>query len=209
MQKEARKVSMMVVKRLPKYYQYLKDLKAKDIATISSKELGEITGLTASQIRQDLNAFGAYGKQGKGYNVNGLLMEIRKILGLEFCYNCILIGCGNLGRAISGYERFNQKGIHVIGMFDIDHEVVGSILGEVEVRHLDQLEKFVKTHAVDICILAVPRNVGQEVANRVCALGIRGILNFVPLDLTVPEDVRVENVNITDSLYTLTYLLNE
>lgn len=209
MQKESRKVSMMVVKRLPKYYQYLSDLKRKNIKTISSKELGEMTGLTASQIRQDLNSFGAYGKQGKGYTVNSLLEEIHHILGLGYEYNCVIIGYGNLGRAISKYERFNREGIRITGVFDVDAEVVGTQIGELKVRHLDELERFAAENRIDICILSVPREVGQDVADRICALGIKGILNFVPLDLVVPEHVTVENVNITDSLFTLTYLLNE
>lgn len=209
MQKFSKKVSMTVVKRLPKYYQYLSDLQDKNIEKISSKELADMMGLTASQIRQDLNSFGAYGQQGYGYKVQELREAIKNILGLNNTYNCIIIGSGNLGRAISNYERFKREGIHIKAMFDADKGKVGSLVGELAIHDMDDLEDFVRDHDINICILSVPREVGQPTADRVCQLGIKAILNFVPLDLTVPEDVVVENVNITDSLFTLTYLLSE
>ncbi len=209
MQRFTKKVSMTVVKRLPKYYQYLSDLGDKNIEKISSKELADMMGLTASQIRQDLNSFGAYGQQGYGYKVEELKDAIRSILGLDNTYNCIIIGSGNLGRAISNYERFKREGIHIKAMFDADRQKVGTAVGALSIQHLDDLEDFVAKNAIDICILSVPREVGQMMADKICALGIKAILNFVPLDLTVPEDVVVENVNITDSLFTLTYLLSE
>ncbi|MDD3995410.1 redox-sensing transcriptional repressor Rex [Eubacterium aggregans] len=209
MQKFSKKVSMTVVKRLPKYYQYLSDLQDKNIEKISSKELADMMGLTASQIRQDLNSFGAYGQQGYGYKVQELREAIKNILGLNNTYNCIIIGSGNLGRAISNYERFKREGIHIKAMFDADKGKVGSLVGELAIHDMDDLEDFVRDHDINICILSVPREVGQLTADRVCQLGIKAILNFVPLDLTVPEDVVVENVNITDSLFTLTYLLSE
>lgn len=209
MQTYSKKVSMTVVKRLPKYYQYLNDLNDRDVEKISSKELAELMGLTASQIRQDLNAFGAYGQQGYGYKVEDLRNAIREILGLTKSYNCIIIGSGNLGKAISNYERFRNDGIHITAMFDNDRDRVGINPGGIPVYHMDVLQSYFEENTVDICILCVPREAGQEIANRVCDLGIKAILNFVPLDLTVPDDVKVENVNITDSLFTLTFLLNE
>ncbi|MDD2415058.1 MAG: redox-sensing transcriptional repressor Rex [Eubacteriaceae bacterium] len=209
MQSYSKKVSMTVVKRLPKYYQYLSDLSDRDVEKISSKELANMMGLTASQIRQDLNSFGAYGQQGYGYKVEELKDAIRDILGLNQPYNCVIIGSGNLGRAISHYERFKNEGIHIKAMFDVDHGRVGKTVGKIPVYHMDDLEQFVKENEINICILCVPREVGQEIANRICKIGIKAILNFVPLDLTVPEDVVVENVNITDSLFTLTFLLSE
>lgn len=209
MERSEKKVSMMVVKRLPKYYQYLKDLQENGIETISSKALGELSGLTPSQIRQDLNAFGAYGIQGKGYDVDHLLNEIRSIMGLKKEYRCIIVGSGNMGRAMANYERFKAEGIHIIGLFDVSTDIVGKTFGDLTVRHIDDLEAFTADHAVDICILSVPRTVGQVMAQRVCGSGIKGILNFVPLDLNLPEDVSVENVNITDSMFTLTYLMGQ
>lgn len=209
MQTFSKRVSMTVVKRLPKYYQYLTDLQDQHIEKISSKELAAMMGLTASQIRQDLNSFGAYGQQGYGYKVKELKEAIRKILGLDLQYNCIIIGSGNLGHAIVNYERFKEEGIHFKAMFDVDPDQIGKKVGNVTVYHMDDLDAFVAHHKIDICILSVPQKVGQETTDRVVELGIKAILNFVPLDLTVPNDVVVESVNITDSLFTLTYLINE
>lgn len=209
MQTFSKRVSMTVVKRLPKYYQYLTDLQDRHIEKISSKELASMMGLTASQIRQDLNSFGAYGQQGYGYKVNELKEAIREILGLNMRYNCIIIGSGNLGHAIVNYERFKEEGIHFQAMFDVDPDQIGKKVGDVTVYHMDDLDAFVAHHKIDICILSVPQNVGQETTDHVVELGIKAILNFVPLDLTVPDDVVVESVNITDSLFTLTYLINE
>lgn len=209
MQHFSKKVSMTVVKRLPKYYQYLSDLLENDIEKISSRELASLMGLTASQIRQDLNSFGGYGQQGYGYNIEELREAIKEILGLDSEYNCIIIGAGNMGHAIANYERFKREGVLLKGVFDVDPLRVGTIVGSVVVEHMDEIEKFVKNNEIDICILCVPREVGQEVATRITDLGIKGILNFSPLDLDVPKDVVVENVNITDSLFTLTYLLGE
>lgn len=209
MQTFSKRVSMTVVKRLPKYYQYLTDLQDQHIEKISSKELAAMMGLTASQIRQDLNSFGAYGQQGYGYKVKELKEAIRKILGLDLQYNCIIIGSGNLGHAIVNYERFKEEGIHFKAMFDVDPDQIGKKVGDVTVYHMNDLDAFVAHHKIDICILSVPQKVGQETTDRVVELGIKAILNFVPLDLTVPDDVVVESVNITDSLFTLTYLINE
>ena len=209
MQSYSKRVSMTVIKRLPKYYQYLKDLEDKGIEKISSKDLAEMMGLTASQIRQDLNAFGAYGQQGYGYKVVELKNAIKEILGLNSQYNCVIIGAGNLGHAIANYERFKNEGIHIRAMFDADKSLVGKKIGNLDVYHIDELPDFVERQPVDLCVLSVPREVGQKIVNDVIGLGIKAFLNFVPLDLTVPEDVVVENVNITDSLFTLTYLLNE
>ena len=209
MHRFSKKVSMTVVKRLPKYYQYLSDLQLNDIEKISSRELASLMGLTASQIRQDLNSFGGYGQQGYGYNVGELKEAIKEILGLDSEYNCIIIGGGNMGHAIANYERFKREGVILKGVFDVDPLTVGTVIGNVVVKHMDELDAFIKANEIDIAILCVPREVGQKVATQVTELGVKGILNFSPLDLDVPSDVVVENVNITDSLFTLTYLLGE
>ncbi len=205
----SKKVSMTVVKRLPKYYQYLTDLEQKKITKISSQQLAKLMGLTASQIRQDLNSFDSYGQQGYGYKVSELREAIKEILGLECEYNCIIIGAGNMGHAIANYERFRQEGIILKGVFDVDPLLIGTMLGSVRVQHSDELEGFIATNEIDIGILCVPREVAQKMADQIIFLGVKGILNFSPIDLEVPKDVVVENVNITDSLFTLTYLLGE
>lgn len=209
METEKKRVSMAVIKRLPKYYRYLSDLESRENEKISSQSLGNMMGLTASQIRQDLNAFGAYGQQGYGYNVSELKEAIGEILGLSEEYNCVIIGAGNLGHAIANYEGFRQKGIHVIAMFDNDDKKIGRKIGGHPVMGIEVLEDFIAEKAVDICVLAIPRENAQEVVNRIVDKGIRGILNFVPYDLHVPDNVKVEDVNITDSLFTLTHLISD
>ena len=188
-------ISMAVIRRLPKYYRYLGDLLDNDVQRISSKELSEIIGFTASQIRQDLNNFGGFGQQGYGYNIEALHTEIGKILGLDRPYNAILIGAGNLGQAIANYSGFRKAGFEIKGLF--------------EILDSDKIEDFVKENKIDIGILCVPKNGAQELADRLVACGIKGLWNFAPMDLNVPEDIIVENVNLTESLFTLSYLMKE
>jgi len=202
-------VSITVVRRLPKYYQYLKDLELKDVEKISSKQLADLMGLTASQIRQDLNSFGAYGQQGYGYRVADLKDAIRNILGLTRTYKSVIVGAGNLGRAISNYERFGHENIKIVAMFDNDPNKIGKEIGSVPIIDMAEFNDFVKKEDISIAILSVPREVGQKLTDMIVSSGIKGILNLVPLDLNVPNDVKVENVNITDSILTVTYYLDD
>ncbi|MGI6556428.1 MAG: redox-sensing transcriptional repressor Rex [Eubacteriaceae bacterium] len=208
MRKNSKKVSMSVIRRLPKYYRFLTDLNERGFQKISSMELSKMMGLTASQIRQDLNSFGAYGQQGYGYRVQELKDVIHDLLGLNRPYRCVIIGAGNLGHAISHYEGFRNEGIWIRAMFDIDSEKVGQTHDGVPIFHMDYLDEYVKENMINIAILCVPRAIGQSVANQVVRTGIKGIMNFVPIDLTLPDDVMIEDVNISDSLYTLTYMLS-
>ncbi len=208
MQSYAKNVSMTVVRRLPKYYQYLKDLEDRKIEKISSRELAQLMGLTASQIRQDLNSFGAYGQQGYGYRVSELKEAIRKILGLNETYDCILIGGGNIGQALAKYTLYRNDGILINAIFDIKPDEVDRTTG-ISVYHLDDLEDYLEKTPTDIAIIAVPRDAAQSVSERAVGAGIRAILNFAPVDLELGDDVIINNVNITDNFYTLTYLLAE
>ena len=201
-------ITMAVIRRLPKYYRYLGDLLDKDIQRISSKELSDIIGFTASQIRQDLNNFGGFGQQGYGYNVDALHKEIGKILGLETKYNAILIGAGNLGQAIANYSGFRKAGFEIKALFDANPRMIGLKIREFEVLDSEQIEEFIKENNVDIAIMCIPKQGGQELADRLVSAGIKGIWNFAPLDLDVPPSVIVENVNLTESLFTLSYLMN-
>ncbi|MFQ9288670.1 MAG: redox-sensing transcriptional repressor Rex [Intestinibacter bartlettii] len=199
---------MAVIRRLPKY-RYLGDLLDNDVQRISSKELSEIIGFTASQIRQDLNNFGGFGQQGYGYNIEALHTEIGKILGLDRPYNAILIGAGNLGQAIANYSGFRKAGFEIKGLFDANPKIIGLKIREFEILDSDKIEDFVKENKIDIGILCVPKNGAQELADRLVACGIKGLWNFAPMDLNVPEDIIVENVNLTESLFTLSYLMKE
>lgn len=205
---EGRSISSAVIKRLPRYYRYLQELEEEQIERISSEELSRRMSVTASQIRQDLNNFGGFGQQGYGYNVEYLKTEIGKILGLDRTHGLIIVGAGNLGKALCGYmskdDRFRTRGI-----FDADPEVVGRKVRDLTVQPIDGLEDFLKETEVEIAILAIPKTEAQELTDRLIACGIRAIWNFSHVDLTVPKDVYVENVNLIESLMTLSFRLNE
>ncbi|MBO3443782.1 redox-sensing transcriptional repressor Rex [Clostridium sp. CCUG 7971] len=202
-------ISMAVIRRLPKYHRYLGDLLDKDIQRISSKELSDIIGFTASQIRQDLNNFGGFGQQGYGYNVEALYNEIGKILGLDKKYNAILIGAGNLGQAIANYSGFRKAGFEIKALFDANPRMIGLKIRDFEILDSQEIESVVKENEIDIAILCIPKNGAQEIVNRLVNVGIKGVWNFAPIDLEVPNDVIVENVNLTESLFTLSYLMKE
>lgn len=206
---QKKKISKAVINRLPRYYRYLGDLLEKDVVRISSKELSEKMKVTASQIRQDLNNFGGFGQQGYGYNVEYLHSEIGKILGLERQYNIIIIGAGNLGQALANYADFERRGFCVKGLFDIDPSLIGNTVRGVEVKHIEELENFVKNNQIDIAALTLPKSAAPQIASDLVKWGIRGIWNFAPTDLHLPEDVVVENVHLSDSLMKLSYKLSE
>ena len=201
-------ISMAVIRRLPKYYRYLGDLLDKDIQRISSKELSEIIGFTASQIRQDLNNFGGFGQQGYGYNVDALHNEIGKILGLDTKYKAVLVGAGNLGQAIANYGGFRKAGFEIKALFDANPRLIGLNIRDFEVLDSEIIEDFVRDNNIDIAVICIPKNGAQDLANKLVSAGIKGIWNFAPIDLDVPSSVIVENVNLTESLFTLSYLMN-
>lgn len=179
----------------------------KDVDRISSKELSEIIGFTASQIRQDLNNFGGFGRQGKGYEVKHLYNEIGKILGLNKRYNTVIVGAGNLGQALAKYSSFSKFGFDLIGIFDVNPKVVGLRINDVPVMDMDELESFSKKENIDIGYICTNSNSAQEVADALVKGGVSAILNFAPIDLKVEEKVTVENVHLLDNLLTLTYFL--
>lgn len=202
-------ISMAVIKRLPKYQRYLKELLKNDIDRISSKELSEKIGFTASQIRQDLNCFGDFGQQGYGYNVKDLYSEICNILGLTKEYNTIIVGAGNIGQAIANYTNFQKMNFNLVGIFDTNPKLCGLKINDIEIKDIDSLEGFLKDNNVNIAIICVPRKSAQSICDIVIKNGIKGIWNFAPVDLTIPEGIIVENVHLSESLLTLSCLMNE
>lgn len=204
-----KKVSIAVIRRLPRYYRYLSDLLAMDITRISSKELSVRMGITASQIRQDLNCFGGFGQQGYGYNVESLYSEIGRILGVSNKFNTIIIGAGNMGQALANYVNFEKRGFQIIGVFDVNPKIIGKKINSLEVFSLESLESFIKSNRVDIAMLTVPYEHTPEVAERVARLGVKGLWNFSPMDLKLPYDVVIENVHLSDSLMVLGYKVVE
>lgn len=206
---EERKISMAVIRRLPRYYRYLGELLEKGVNKISSRELSEKMNVTASQIRQDLNNFGGFGQQGYGYNVEYLHKEIAKILGLHQNYKMIIVGVGNLGQALANYTSFEKRGFKLVGLFDINPRLIGMSIKGIEVQDTDKMEQFVKDNNVDIAILTMPKSRVKQVAENLVSWGIKGLWNFSPVDLFLPEEVQVENVHLSHSLMTLAYKIND
>jgi len=209
MPKGKSRVSEAVIRRLPKYYRYLQDMERVGIQRISSKELSERMGLTASQIRQDFNCFGGFGQQGYGYNVSELRQQIKKILGLSNEYNVIIVGAGNLGQALANYTGFGQEGFHIKALFDINPRLVGLSIHGIQIHDIDSMKDYIAANNIDIGIICTPKNKAQEIADKMVEAGIKGIWNFAPVDVECPEDVVVENVHLSDSLYVLSYKMNE
>jgi redox-sensing transcriptional repressor len=206
---KSKNISMAVIKRLPKYYRYLEELMKNEVDRISSKELGEKIGFTASQIRQDLNCFGDFGQQGYGYNVKELYSQIGSILGLDRGYEAALVGAGNIGQAVSNYSRFENLGVKITAIFDANPKLIGMKIRNVEIMDIDDMENVLNEHKIDLGIICVPRKNAQAVADELIKGGVRAIWNFAPVDLVVPDYVKVENVHLSESLMTLIYLLNE
>lgn len=202
MAKEKPQVSPAAVRRLPRYYRFVCDLKKSGIGRISSKEIASQMGLTASQIRQDLNYFGGFGQQGYGYRVRQLSAEIENILFLDERLPTILIGVGNLGRALTTY-LYDAEGISLIGLFDKNPRSVADINPDLEVMGIGMLDEFCVRHKPMIAILCIPGENAQQVANRLVALGVKGFWNFSHVDLRLDSDICVENVHLGDSLMIL------
>lgn len=198
-------VSEAVIRRLPGYYRHLRELESTGVVQISSQELGKRMQLTASQIRQDINCFGGFGRQGYGYKVSELKLHIGEILGIDKKHRVIIIGAGNIGNAVAQYPSFIKEGFETIAIFDRDMQKVGRQVGNMTVRPVSQLEEYLMTNLVDIAVLAVPAQDAQHMLDRLSALGIKAIWNFAPTDLKPPADVIVVNVHLSDSLQILSY----
>ena len=202
-------VPVAVVRRLPGYYRHLREMEAMGKYRTSSRELSERMKLTASQIRQDLNCFGGFGQQGYGYHVNELKLRIGEILGLTRTYQAIIIGAGNIGRAVANYPSFRREGFEICALFDESPSLIGVDVQGMSVQPVNELEEWIAAHPVDIAILAVPADSSRSMFTRLVHSGVRAVWNFTPVDLDVPAGVVVQNVHLTDSLYTLTFRLRE
>ncbi len=202
------KVSEPVIRRLPRYYRYLQDLKEQGVKRISSKELSNIMGITASQIRQDLNCFGGFGQQGYGYNVEYLFEEIGAILGTNKENELVILGGGNLGKAISNYANFKKRGFNINAIFDMNSDIIGKTINNIPVYDIKELEEYLSNNKIDIAVFALPATGVKEILDIVINSGIRGIWNFSYLDLKVPDNIAMVNVHLSDSLMTLSYKMH-
>ncbi len=206
--KDNSKISSAVIKRLPRYRRYLSDLQKKNVDRISSNELSNLIGYTASQIRQDLNNFGGFGQQGYGYNIQSLYNEIGSILGLDQEYKMVIVGTGNLGQAIANYTHYYKAGFKVCAMFDVNPKLIGLRINDIEVLDYERLEDFLKDTPIDIGIICTNKDSAQEVVDKLCVGGIKGIWNFAPMDLVIREGIALEHVHLSDSLHSLAYYIN-
>lgn len=202
------KISKAVIRRLPKYHRYLRELMHGEITRISSRELSELMGFTASQIRQDFNNFGGFGQQGYGYNVEALYNEISQILGLVESYNTIIIGAGNLGQALANYPSFEKNGFHLKALFDKNPKLIGLSIRDTEILDIENMAEYLQVNDVDIAFVCTNKFSAQLVAEKAVDNGVKAIWNFAPVDLKLNRDVVVENVHLIEDLFTISYYLN-
>ena len=202
-------ISMSVIRRLPRYYRFLSELNDQNIDKISSTKLAQIMNVTASQVRQDLNCFGGFGQQGYGYSVSQLKEEIKNILGLNNDYKAILIGAGNLGKAVAMHMNFEKLGFELIACFDSNVQKVGSKLNGITVKNESELDDFCNKNHIDTAFLCIPRVCVENVLDKLYSHGIKNYWNFSHYDINARyNDTMVENVHLSDSLMTLCYRMN-
>ena len=203
------RISNAVIKRLPRYRRYLSELARKGVDKVSSRELSELMGYTASQIRQDLNTFGGFGQQGYGYNVKALHQEISIILGLDKQYKMVIVGAGNLGQAIANYTSYYKAGFVVDALFEVNPRLIGLKINDKNVLDYENLVEYVENNKIDIGIICTTKEAAQEVADKLAFAGVKGIWNFAPVDLEVPVSVAIENVHLSDGLHSLACHINK
>ena len=198
-------VSPAVIRRLPRYFRYLRELIRQGKMRISSGELSEMMNVTASQIRQDLNCFGGFGQQGYGYNVNYLYTKISELLGVGEGLCAIIVGAGDLGRALVRSTMFEKRGVDIVAMFDVNPALIGREVDGVTIYDMAQLESFCKGNKVDMAVLTLPKECAEEESARLVALGVTGLWNFTGKEVSFGSDAVVENVHLGDSLMSLNY----
>lgn len=202
-----RKIAESTVRRLSLYLRFLEEFEEEGTATVSSEALARRGGTTSAQVRKDLSFFGSFGKRGLGYSVRELADALRDILGLERSYNVAVVGAGKIGSALVEYEGFSGRGFHVRWVFDRDPEKIGSAWNGVRVQDVERLEAELRAGDVQIAIVATTADAAQAIADRLVAIGVKAILNFAPVQLSVAHDVAVKNVNMAMELETLSYAL--
>lgn len=206
--KNKKQISSAVINRLPRYYRYLRELIRANIMRISSKDLAQRMNVTASLIRQDLNCFGGFGQQGYGYNVKYLYGEISNILGVDNHYSAIIIGMGNLGRALANNPLFEKRNVSIKGLFDVSRDVIGTKIANLTVDDMENVGNFCKENKIDIAVLTLPKQEAPAVARLLAQSGIRGFWNFSNMELSLPDfNVKIENIHLGDTLMTLCYEL--
>ena len=200
-----RRIPEATVARLPLYYRSLIDCTERDVPTVSSDQLAELAGVNAAKVRKDLSYLGSYGTRGVGYDVEYLLHEISRELGLTQDWPCVIVGAGNLGAALANYRGFGARGFRIVGLVDEAPEKVGQSVGDLQVEPMHTLKALVCDRAVSIGIIATPAHAAQHVADALVGAGIRSVLNFAPAVITVPSSVSVRKVDLATELQILSF----
>jgi len=198
----------IVVSRLPRYLRALDYMQRNGIKTTSSQELGEAIGISAAQIRKDLSQFGEFGKQGTGYSVRFLIDQLKAILHVDRSWDLALVGVGDLGHALAGYQGFLNRGFRIVLAFDNDPDKIGKSVAGLNILPLENLEEEIKRSGVKIAMLTVPAGAAQEVAEKLVKSGIRAILNYAPMQLNLPNDIRIEYIDPLTKLQHMTFYLD-
>jgi redox-sensing transcriptional repressor len=204
-----RKIADSTVRRLAIYLRFLEEFESQGAENVSSEALASRAGTTSAQIRKDFSFFGSFGKRGLGYDVPALVARLREILGLDRHYRVLLVGAGRLAGALVQFSGFRDRGFDVVAVLDKDREKIGRAVGGVRVDDVTRLEELVRIRRIDIAIVVTPAEPAQSLTDRLVAAGIKAILNFAPIQLHVPPDVEVKNVNLAVELETLSYALHQ
>ncbi|MCZ2122596.1 MAG: redox-sensing transcriptional repressor Rex [Anaerolineales bacterium] len=204
---KAEKIPDIIVGRLPIYLRALQRMADNGLKTTSSQELGERVGISAAQIRKDISQFGDFGKQGTGYSIEYLLNKLREILKVDRSWDVVLVGAGDMGHALVNYQGFKNRGFRVAAIFDADKNKLGQKIGELTIESAENLVERIKALDVKIAALTIPASAAQEVADKLVQAGVRAILNYAPITLTVPENVKVQYIDPSVHLQRMTYYL--
>ncbi len=200
-----RSIPEATVARLPVYLRCLTEIAERGTHTVSSEQLAEAAGVNAAKVRKDLSYLGSYGTRGVGYDVEYLIYQVRRELGLEQDWAVAIVGVGNLGHALANYRGFEERGFRIVAVLDADPDKVGERIGRLEIEHIDDLDRVVKEEQVAIGVVATPAAAAQEVCDRLVAAGVASILNFAPAHLQVPENVSLRKVDLSTELQILAF----
>ncbi len=204
-----RNIPDIIVSRLPVYLRALRHMQAQKLQTTSSQELGEQVGISAAQIRKDLSQFGEFGKQGTGYNIAFLVSKLREILQVEKVWDVALVGMGDMGHALARYPGFTDRGFRITMFFDNDHSKIGTKMGEYKVQDAKGMAESIRAAGIKLAMVCVPAEAAQEVTNQLVEAGVKSILNYAPISLSVPEGVRVQYLDPSIGLQRMTYYLKQ
>ena len=203
----AEKIPDIIIARLPVYLRALQRMADKGLQTTSSQDLGERVGISAAQIRKDISQFGEFGKQGTGYSIPYLINKLREILKVDRMWDVIIIGAGDMGHALARYQGFADRGFHVVMVFDNDKNKIGHKIGDFIIEDTSHLVEKVKSAGIKIALLTIPATVAQEITEKLVEAGVKAILNYAPISISVPKDVKVQHIDPATHLQRMTYYL--